>query len=125
MSATAIVKALLLSGATAEQILAAVEAYEKDHPPKKILNDKERYGIKIRKEGLSYCWEKTRNRIFLRDGPRCNYCGDTRGPYHIDHIIPLSRGGTNDEKNLCVSCATCNLDKGNLLLSEWMAVEWE
>jgi 5-methylcytosine-specific restriction endonuclease McrA len=26
----------------------------------------------------------------------------------IDHILPVSRGGTNDVENLCVSCGPCN-----------------
>lgn len=26
-----------------------------------------------------------------RDGNKCRYCGDTDGPFHIDHIMPASR----------------------------------
>lgn len=32
--------------------------------------------------------------------------------YHIDHIIPLSRGGMNDKYNLQLLCPTCNMRKG-------------
>lgn len=39
---------------------------------------------------------------------------------HIDHVIPRSRGGTDDMDNLAVSCAPCNLSKGDKLLSEWL-----
>lgn len=31
--------------------------------------------------------------------------------FHVDHIIPLSRGGSNDRKNLQLTCPTCNLQK--------------
>lgn len=31
--------------------------------------------------------------------------------YHIDHIQPLSRGGSNDRRNIQVLCPSCNLKK--------------
>ena len=39
--------------------------------------------------------------------------------YHVDHLTPLSRGGTNDLNNLTISCAGCNIAKGLRLLSEF------
>lgn len=45
---------------------------------------------------------------------RCEYC---RAPmlggyrFHIDHIIPVSSGGTLDPANLALACAACNLAK--------------
>lgn len=43
-------------------------------------------------------------------GEICAYCG---GPFeHVEHAIPLSRGGTNWPANLRPSCAACNLAKG-------------
>lgn len=32
--------------------------------------------------------------------------------YHADHIIPLSKGGSNAASNICCACPTCNLSKG-------------
>lgn len=34
-------------------------------------------------------------------------------PFEVEHIIPLSRQGSNDEANLALACRSCNLCKGN------------
>lgn len=39
----------------------------------------------------------------------CQYCG--RVAEHIDHIMPLSKGGNCEHDNLALSCETCNLHK--------------
>jgi 5-methylcytosine-specific restriction endonuclease McrA len=47
-----------------------------------------------------------------RNRLRCWYCGEPiEGSPHLDHKIPLSRGGTNGPENLCYSCGPCNLSK--------------
>jgi len=54
-----------------------------------------------------------RFRILERDHFRCRYCG-ARAPeveLHIDHILPVSLGGGNDQHNLCAACKSCNLAK--------------
>lgn len=47
----------------------------------------------------------------------CAYCAD--GSTHIDHIIPLSRGGGHSIGNLTGACASCNLSKGAKFITEW------
>ncbi len=54
-----------------------------------------------------YCGIKTTKPI--RDE---NNKGYTPTEAHIDHIIPIKRGGTNETSNLCCSCGGCNLSKG-------------
>jgi len=39
--------------------------------------------------------------------------------YHVDHIVPLAKGGHNDPSNLVISCPTCNLSKHDKLPGEW------
>ncbi|MBW2596963.1 MAG: HNH endonuclease [Deltaproteobacteria bacterium] len=54
----------------------------------------------------------------LRDGFTCQYCG-RRAPdveLHVDHIIPLSRGGTDDLDNLVTACSECNIGKSTRLI---------
>lgn len=54
-----------------------------------------------------------------RDGHQCVYCYATSGPFELDHIIPLCRGGSNAMGNLATACASCNRAKGSLTFHEW------
>jgi hypothetical protein len=54
--------------------------------------------------------------------PRCPYCGhdfESRGGRTIDHLVPKSRGGSNAAANLVTACARCNVDKADMLLTEF------
>lgn len=52
----------------------------------------------------------------------CCYCrrnyieGNSKS---IDHIIPVSKGGTHDIKNINICCLQCNLSKRDLILNDW------
>lgn len=54
----------------------------------------------------------------------CRWCciSLTKDNFTVDHIIPLSRGGLHKPDNLAAACKTCNLSKGNKLITEWI---WE
>ena len=56
-----------------------------------------------------------------QDG-KCYYCGCALVEYHVDHVIPVSRGGSNDPDNLVIACPTCNCSKNDRLLSEWSPI---
>jgi HNH endonuclease len=52
--------------------------------------------------------------VLKRDGFRCAYCGRGEGDgvkLHIDHLVPVARGGKNDLDNLVTACQDCNLGK--------------
>lgn len=38
----------------------------------------------------------------------------------IDHLIPISKGGTNDEWNLATMCPQCNIQKADLLIPKFV-----
>ncbi|MFF3443606.1 HNH endonuclease [Streptosporangium sp. NPDC002721] len=59
------------------------------------------------------------NRADVLTAESCRYCGDLLGPFEVDHIRPLSRGGDNHRDNLGSACVSCNTQKSNLLLHEW------
>jgi hypothetical protein len=57
---------------------------------------------------------KTRFDVFKRDLFVCQYCGShpPQVILHVDHIVAVAEGGTNDNDNLVTACADCNLGKG-------------
>jgi 5-methylcytosine-specific restriction endonuclease McrA len=61
---------------------------------------------------------KLRRQISERDTFRCCYCLTTEENsgirMHIDHIIPEAIGGKTTIENLCLTCFTCNVNKGAL-----------
>ena len=62
-----------------------------------------------------------RYEVLKRANKRCELCGVQEGdegyedrlPLHIDHIVPRSKGGSNEIDNLQVLCRACNLGKSN------------
>lgn len=49
--------------------------------------------------------------VFRRDGFRCVYCGSS-DDLTVDHLNPVSHGGTNVKENLQTLCRSCNSWKG-------------
>lgn len=62
---------------------------------------------------------KHRDSVFDRDGNQCVYCGSTEN-LTLDHVIPISKGGSDDQDNLVCCCKRCNSSKNDKLLSEWL-----
>lgn len=62
--------------------------------------------------------------LFARDRYTCQFCGRSEPELGFrecltrDHIVPLSRGGTNEWSNVVTACSTCNTRKGNRLPEE-------
>jgi DNA-directed RNA polymerase subunit RPC12/RpoP len=72
-------------------------------------------------DGERITYLKTRWEILQRDNFACQYCGRTPqdgAKLQVDHIIPKSRGGTNEKENLITACLECNLGKFDVLLEE-------
>ena len=76
-----------------------------------VNNISKDYSIKdvVKKIGLNPKCYLTGKKIDINDG----------SSYHLDHIIPTSRGGTNDLDNLNICLAEANMAKGQLMLDEF------
>jgi 5-methylcytosine-specific restriction endonuclease McrA len=56
----------------------------------------------------------------MRQRGKCHWCGEKVGRfYHVDHVVPLSKGGSNGPENLVIACAFCNISKHDRLPHEW------
>lgn len=82
--------------------------------------------MKVRRRGqecgspTAYTWTEVIT-VFLRFDSCCAYCEQRIEQPEPDHVIPLSRGGSNGIGNILPSCSSCNSDKRQLLLHEWNA----
>lgn len=57
-----------------------------------------------------------RDIVLERDGYKCAWCERTLD-LHIDHIIPVSKGGQNTLDNMQILCSTCNHLKANYIIT--------
>jgi 5-methylcytosine-specific restriction endonuclease McrA len=126
------------------KVNAAIERYHKGHPEQKRywqhkayrkfyvsdkgkeiwrrLNDKRR-ALQKGAEG-HFSPQDIRNQYDKQSG-KCFWCSKMVGNvFHVDHIIPLSRWGTNWPSNIVISCPFCNDSKGNKMpFQEWFPVK--
>lgn len=71
---------------------------------------------RVRRKKIS---DKTRLRIYARDGYTCVSCG-THDDLTLDHILALANGGSNEDENLQTMCRPCNVKKG---VKPWVSSE--
>lgn len=66
-------------------------------------------------------WEK----ILKKFGNRCAYCGSDGKPLGLgaDHLIPLTKGGTNTPDNVVPCCRSCNSRKNTKAFFDWYPVQ--
>ena len=53
-------------------------------------------------------WKQLSEAVKHRDGHKCTDCGASGVELHVHHIVPLSKGGTNDLDNLATLCSMCH-----------------
>lgn len=111
-----------------EKISAAVRRYRNKNP-----NGAKRASNKWKKSNLEKCRvinnnrrDKTKGRLspgivgmlFAKQGGICPACGLLLNKdFHIDHKVPLSKGGLNVDTNVQLLHAVCNMKKGSKLLT--------
>lgn len=69
---------------------------------------------------IGHVSEGKRKFIYERDGGKCVYC-ESSGPLEPDHIVPRSKGGTDEISNLITACHACNTLKNDKDVFEFIA----
>lgn len=77
--------------------------------PDKARENRERRQLRM-KDGLTSAQVK----VWAAEQVKvCRWCKtDCGAEFHVDHVVPLARGGAHERHNLCISCPPCNLSKG-------------
>ena len=66
--------------------------------------------------GRNWIRPEKRLALYLRDGLACVYCGvslEDGAVLTLDHLRPVSKGGSNEASNLVTACQTCNSRRKN------------
>jgi hypothetical protein len=60
--------------------------------------------------------KRTRFEVLRRDNYTCRYCRSVDNPLRVDHVTPVTLGGTDDPGNLVAACQDCNAGKASSTL---------
>lgn len=107
-----------------EKARASFRAWCAANPDKTRVRGRNRRARKRKAEGRHTAADIARIRADQKD--RCMICAiDLDGGGHVDHVIPLARGGSNWPENLQLLCAHCNCSKGAKLPHQLASREQE
>lgn len=64
-------------------------------------------------------WMRRCCTVFKRDNYTCQYCGKTGVKLECDHVVPFSKGGSDELHNLTTACFSCNRKKKAMSAQEF------
>lgn len=82
-----------------------LDAFQKRHLPEPSLSSAQ--APRLRREAIP---QHVKDRVWRRDSAQCSRCG-SRERLEFDHIVPVSKGGSNTERNIELLCEPCNRRK--------------
>ena len=87
--------------------------------PEKFSESNRRRRARKRGNGVYLVTQRDLARLLNRQGGTCAWC-DASEDFHLDHIIPIARGGAHSIGNLQYLCAPHNLSKNKRTRTEWL-----
>ena len=92
--------------------------WQKENPERMRAAASKRRAVKLNADGFHTTADI--NEIRSRQKDRCGYCRKRlTGAGHLDHIVPLCRGGSNWPRNLQWLCAPCNQKKNRFAAEDF------
>ena len=91
---------------------------------KRRATDKHTYRARKQGNGGTFTFEEL-NELFEQQEGFCAYCGELLyssfdKDVHVEHKLPVSRGGTSYISNIVLSCSKCNWEKGTKTHEEFL-----
>lgn len=98
---------------THESLLSPISSIEELN--RRRLSNWAKNGNSNKLKRKDYLTKSIRHEVFKRDGYKCCECSKTKNEssLEIDHILPISRGGSDELDNLQTLCSACNRSKSN------------
>lgn len=66
---------------------------------------------KARQRMYANLFNRDMRKVLIDDESKCSEC-ESKHKLTVDHIVPVSKGGTNTVENVRIVCLSCNLKKG-------------
>jgi len=86
-------------------------AYRESHKAERAALQRLRKARKLSAPGVHTAADVTAQ--YERQHGKCYWCHEKVGDtYHVDHVTPLVKKGSNGKENIVIACPTCNLSKG-------------
>lgn len=102
-----------------EEARQRTKQWNKANPEKRRANHRQEKGIRRAKENGATIGDKAAIKAIYRQARenktvRCYLCGKLIpiGKRHVDHVVPLSKGGKHAASNMAIAHSFCNTSKG-------------
>lgn len=110
----------------AQQVLEERMAIE--HPPSELWFRRLKYSSKvvthnmraIKAGNIGNLTDEEWDRIVAAFGGLCAYCGEEPRPIHLEHVVPIKKGGGTTLTNVVPACRRCNTSKNSSTPEEWI-----